>query len=252
MDIEIDTGKRREASEKAHGGAESDDERHVSLRGPGWGATSADECTDPPARRSNPAPARYRSSERDSGTHLLFWSLRRPHFVPAPAYAPPSMRRIAGGVGRTLVTVGILILLFVAYQLWGTGLYEAHEQDKLQAQFAKELAHEKAAARKAATVTTTTTVPEVPPPVGDAVAIIRIPKIGLERAVVQGIGVPTSARSRALPRDATAGAGGERRDRRPPDHLRRPVQPARRARGGRPDRDPDARPATSTIPCPSS
>ena len=45
-------------------------------------------------------------------------------------------------------SVGIPILLLVAYQLWGTGLYEAREQDKLQAQFAKELAREKAAARK--------------------------------------------------------------------------------------------------------
>ena len=101
------------------------------------------------------------------------------------------MRRIIGAIGRGLVTVGILILLFVAYQLWGTGLYESREQDKLQSQFAAQLAKEKADARAAAaSATTTTTVPEVPPPSGDAVAIIRIPKIGLERAVVQGIGVP--------------------------------------------------------------
>jgi sortase A len=100
------------------------------------------------------------------------------------------MRRIIGGIGRGLVTVGILILLFVAYQLWGTGLYESREQDKLQSQFAAELAKEKAAEHRAATATTTTTVPSVPPPSGDAVAIMRIPKIGLERAVVQGIGVP--------------------------------------------------------------
>jgi sortase A len=101
------------------------------------------------------------------------------------------MRRIIGGVGRTLVTVGILILLFVAYQLWGTGLYESREQNRLQSQFAKALAKEKAEARRAATASaTTTTVPMVPPPVGDPVGIIQIPKIGLFRAVVQGIGVP--------------------------------------------------------------
>jgi sortase A len=99
------------------------------------------------------------------------------------------MRRIIGGVGRGLVTVGILILLFVAYQLWGTGLYEAREQDRLQSEFAKALAKEKAEARRAADVTTTT-VPMLPPPVGDAVGLIEIPKIGLLRAVVQGIGVP--------------------------------------------------------------
>ena len=82
VDVEVDAGEGREASEEAHGGAESDDERHASLRGPGWGATSADECTDPLRRRSN----RPRSRPI-SGTHL-FWSLRCPHNVSAPTYAP--------------------------------------------------------------------------------------------------------------------------------------------------------------------
>jgi sortase A len=99
------------------------------------------------------------------------------------------MRRIIGGVGRALVTTGILILLFVAYQLWGTGFYEAREQSRLKSEFAKELAREKAKQANA-TPTTTTTLPPVPPPVGDPVGIIRIPKIGLDRAVIQGIGVP--------------------------------------------------------------
>ena len=105
------------------------------------------------------------------------------------AYAP-GMRRIIGGVGRALVTIGILILLFVAYQLWGTGLYEAREQDRLHSQFAKELAREAARARRHATATTTTTLAQVPPPVGEPVGIISIKKIGLERVIVQGIGVP--------------------------------------------------------------
>ena len=33
--------------------------------------------------------------------------------------------RILGSVGRFLITSGIVVLLFVAYQLWGTGIYEA-------------------------------------------------------------------------------------------------------------------------------
>ena len=36
-------------------------------------------------------------------------------------------------VGRALVTIGILILLFVAYQLWGTGLRTGAAQDDLVA-----------------------------------------------------------------------------------------------------------------------
>jgi sortase A len=97
------------------------------------------------------------------------------------------MRRIIGGVGRGLVTIGILILLFVAYQLWGTGIYEAREQSRLKAEFAKELAAAKAKARQSATPTTT--VPPVAPPDGQAVGIIQIPKIGVERAIVQGTSV---------------------------------------------------------------
>ena len=87
-DVQIDAGQGREASEEAHGGAESDDERHASLRGPGWGATSADECTDPLRRRSNrqrPDSLTPRPASRHSPP---FRVARCPHFVPAPTYAP--------------------------------------------------------------------------------------------------------------------------------------------------------------------
>jgi sortase A len=102
------------------------------------------------------------------------------------------MRRIIGGVGRALVTIGILILLFVAYQLWGTGFYEAREQSRLKSEFVQDLARVKAleAKARAETPTTTTTLPPPPPPVGDPVGVIHIPKIGLDRVVIQGIGVP--------------------------------------------------------------
>lgn len=96
------------------------------------------------------------------------------------------MRRAIGATGRALVTLGVLILLFVAYQLWGTGLYEAREQSHLKAQFRSTL--------RAAVPSTTTTAPPTtpptappPPPTGDAVAILRIPKIGVDSAVVQGV-----------------------------------------------------------------
>ena len=36
--------------------------------------------------------------------------------------------RVVGGVGRALIATGLLILLFVAYQLWGTGIHEARAQ----------------------------------------------------------------------------------------------------------------------------
>ena len=91
------------------------------------------------------------------------------------------IRRVVAGIGRTLITLGVLILLFVAYQLWGTGFSEARDQSRLRKQFQVK-------------ATAPTTVPDPnagppPIPIGDAVAIIKIPKINVDKAVVQGVGV---------------------------------------------------------------
>lgn len=105
------------------------------------------------------------------------------------------MRRVLGAVGRALVTVGLLLLLFVAYQLWGTGLYTARAQNDLQEQFEQ-------AQRAARTTTTTTPVSDDPvvstpttlapfpaPPEGEVMGRIGIPKIGVDQFVVEGVDV---------------------------------------------------------------
>ncbi|MCJ7438917.1 MAG: class E sortase, partial [Acidimicrobiia bacterium] len=96
------------------------------------------------------------------------------------------MRRVVGAVGRTFITVGILILLFVAYQLWGTGIYTAREQDQLEQQFNATLRSD---GSDAPGPTTTTEPAPPPPPEGDAIARIRIPKIGVDAIVVNGVTV---------------------------------------------------------------
>jgi LPXTG-site transpeptidase (sortase) family protein len=50
------------------------------------------------------------------------------------------VRRLISGVGRTLITVGTLLLLFVGYQLWGTGLKYNQLQDSAGKSFAAQLA----------------------------------------------------------------------------------------------------------------
>lgn len=101
------------------------------------------------------------------------------------------VRRTVGAIGRGLVTAGILILLFVAFQLWGTGLYTAREQSRLKSDFDAQLAR----AKTATTTTTptpgptTTTTPPPPPPEGEAVSTLKIPGIGIDDAVVQGVNV---------------------------------------------------------------
>jgi sortase A len=104
------------------------------------------------------------------------------------------LARVLGAIGRTCITLGVLILLFVAYQLWGTGIREAQAQNRLEDDFAEVL--------EAATSTTTTaststtlgepvTVPTIPPAVeGNPVARIQIPKIGVDKIVVEGVALP--------------------------------------------------------------
>jgi sortase A len=105
------------------------------------------------------------------------------------------MRRVIGGIGRVFVTVGLLILLFVAYQLWGTGFVEARAQDNLRRDFEGQLDRDPRTSSTrdddptVSTTTTTTTAPSAPVPIpasGEPVAIIRIPKIGVDKVVVEG------------------------------------------------------------------
>jgi len=104
------------------------------------------------------------------------------------------LRRTAAAVGRTLITVGVLLLLFTVYLLWGTGIYTSQQQHHLRQQF-------DAALHRVASTTTSTSTPNAlgpttttaPPPnaslaAGDAVARIQIPKIGLDNIVVSGVG----------------------------------------------------------------
>jgi sortase A len=104
-----------------------------------------------------------------------------------------------------MITLGVLILLFVAYQLWGTGIREAQAQDRLQHQFDQQLSDASTGGGDSAVVgdatsstpaDSATTVPETAtsvaptvtaPSEGSAVGKIEIPKIGLSAYVVEGV-----------------------------------------------------------------
>ena len=110
----------------------------------------------------------------------------------APYHAEVTWRHMVMTIGRLLVALGILILLFVAYLLWGTGISESGHQSALRQQFNQALAQEKGAT---AGSSTSTTVPSSlvrqlaggsEPAEGQPVAVLQIPKISLEKVVVQG------------------------------------------------------------------
>jgi sortase A len=110
------------------------------------------------------------------------------------------LARVLGAVGRTFIVAGLLILAFVAYQLWGTGIRQAQSQRALERDFAVLL--EEAQGTTTTTSTTTTTAPddpppttapavappiEEPPPLGEPVARIQIPAIGVDEIVIEGV-----------------------------------------------------------------
>ena len=86
-------------------------------------------------------------------------------------------------IGKTLISTGVLLLLFVAYQLWGTGLAESQAQSKLKSQFITSTTP----ATPATDTPTTTTLPP-PPTKGDVVAQIIIDKIDVDKFVIAGVG----------------------------------------------------------------
>jgi sortase A len=104
------------------------------------------------------------------------------------------LARLLGGFGRLLIWVGAIVLLFVAYQLWGTNIAEARAQDDLESEFEDRLATTTTTTSttrpRSRTTTTTTTAPDPAPPPDDGSAVARmvIPRIGVDKIVVEGVG----------------------------------------------------------------
>ena len=128
-----------------------------------------------------------------------------------------SVAQVLSTIGRALIGAGLIILLFVAYQLWGTNIHEAQAQGQLRGQFDDSIGNIEESTQAAldkikltastsstalpagdGTSSTTATAPPpttavpdeivrlVYPQEGEPLAVIRIPKIGVKRVVVEG------------------------------------------------------------------
>jgi sortase A len=115
----------------------------------------------------------------------------------APKKAPLSgFRRTADLTGRILIGAGVILLLFTAYQLWGTSIQESHSQNQLRKQLTSETHHtavvhalDAAGAPNTLPSGPPVTAPRTePPPEGSPVGEIRIPAIGLNQVLVEGTG----------------------------------------------------------------
>ncbi|WP_308279811.1 class E sortase [Phycicoccus mangrovi] len=98
------------------------------------------------------------------------------------------IRRAVGWVGELLITAGVLVLLFVAWQLWWTDVVS----NRSQAQIVRALDEGFASGRDAGAA-----LHDAFPELGeaDAFAVIRIPRFGADfaRPVIEGVGRPVLA-----------------------------------------------------------
>lgn len=173
-DIEIDACKRREAAKEGDRGTEVDDGLHDD---PPEGTGGGD---DRPRWWDDPAAD-------DAGS---FVRVRR-----------VSVARILGFTGRMMIRAGVLILLFVAFQLWGTGLHTSRAQDDLEKQFrtkqdelgersseSSDTTTSSATASTASTAPPVTASPDFPTPKpGEPIGLISIPDIGADFFFVEGV-----------------------------------------------------------------
>ena len=105
--------------------------------------------------------------------HSLDADVRRPEPRPAPV---ERWRTVAQVVGEVLVTAGLVVLLFVVYELLVTDVITDRRQDELSQQLHEDWDR------------SPTVLPVHESKVGDAFGVLHIPRLGLdyERVVLEG------------------------------------------------------------------
>lgn len=135
-----------------------------------------------------------------------------PDVTPSPTTRRRDWYWFLGRLGQSLIVLGLLMFLFVGYQLWGTGIEESQAQSRLEDTFFDYTMSAVGADEESgvdANVAIGTLAPDttvagasqietaVDPPVetfrpvavdeGDPVAIIEIPELGVTKFVVAGV-----------------------------------------------------------------
>jgi sortase A len=125
---------------------------------------------------------------------------------PAPAptrTAGDVVRLIVSGLGQLLITVGVIILMFVGYELWFTGLYTKAQQQTAEKAIAKTFTAEQTPVPAAGATVAPGATPAVPlkhakngdviypkTALGSAETILYVPRLGkgYHYVVVEGVG----------------------------------------------------------------
>jgi sortase A len=122
--------------------------------------------------------------------------------TPAADSGDKRLWRVVGRVGQALIAFGVLLLLFVAYQLWGTGLQYSRSQHALRSEFegasvGSTTAPSTTTTTLAATTSTstasaastTTSLAEPDVIEGDVLALLDIPRLDETTYVIAGVSV---------------------------------------------------------------
>ena len=105
-------------------------------------------------------------------------------------------RMVIRGIGQTLITFGLVCLLFVVYELWVTDILAAREQTQLSQEIHEHWADAPTVTAPAPTPSdgapATAPAPEtIQVGVGDPFAVLHIPRLaggdGYERVIVEGV-----------------------------------------------------------------
>src|SRR3954452_22112147 len=99
------------------------------------------------------------------------------------------VRFVLRGIGQTLITLGLVVLLFVVYEVWITNLFAAREQSKVTDQLKQEWAQ----GQDPLLALPGSKDPSIP--LGSGIGILYIPRLGRDFhfTIVQGSNVPTDA-----------------------------------------------------------
>jgi sortase A len=111
-------------------------------------------------------------------------TLRSPRRVAVTTMSRTALR----GGGQVLMTAGLVVLLFVGYGLWWTGLTARHDQHVLIATLRQQWAHSQPTTDPPGSSQPASVTLGRDAPLGSGIAILRIPRLGknYKFAVVEG------------------------------------------------------------------
>ncbi|SDY21112.1 LPXTG-site transpeptidase (sortase) family protein [Micromonospora pattaloongensis] len=139
---------------------------------------AAEEATDGPQPRRGEQVVQLRPELTDEGYKSVYSELTRPTIG-------SRLRSGARATGELLMTFGLVVLLFAAYEVWGKSAIVNAEQQDLGAQLAQEW--EQPGPDPTVGPSPAPTRSPTAPKIGKPIAWLHIPKLGKEWVVVEGV-----------------------------------------------------------------